>query len=173
MFFFVQFDGWDNTDQCGKLGKFKAAFGEWTSPILLDTDGRPGGCKVRFAMLDESKLLDDLSIEAALYADDVGGDQCSGGGPHQIPIADNASDIKWTPWLVIDADERPGGCQFAFYLDGRTDVVFDVNFYPEGNALQCGNPGRHTATPQHPVIIRVDTDDRRGGCKLAFRLRAA
>jgi hypothetical protein len=83
---------------------------------------------------------------------------------------------EWSPAIRLDTDSRGGGClhQFAIVdLDRRiTGLMIWVNFFGDGDAAQCGNPGNRVI----PVRKRfdsllftqpmsIDTDNRGGGCQ--------
>ena len=61
--------------------------------------------------------------------------------------------------------------QPVFSLYGRDDVELDVAFWADGDAGQCGNAGFHTVRLNSPVRLRLDMDNRPGGCRQMFRLR--
>lgn len=53
-----------------------------------------------------------------------------------------------------------------------TPSAIGISFYPDGDAGQCGGPTQQwTQSPGWTTTIRLDTDDRGGGCQLAFGIR--
>lgn len=95
----------------------------------------------------------------------------------------------WSNPVRIDTDGRPGGCLQAFAVsDPRNTLAglnLSVNFRPDGDPGQCGNPGLK-AIPVLPfdavsystvygtilsnAAYRIDTDNRSGGCLQTFSL---
>lgn len=145
----------------------------YSPPIRIDTDGRKGGCLYRIGILDTAGSLaqTDFKLNLSFYADGDAG-QCGNQGTFDVPVSTSNAQISLTHAIVMDMDNRPGGCQMIWTVEGRS-AVLDVKFIPDGDPGQCGNPGIHTASDGNPVRIRLDTDDRLGGCRLSLRLRAA
>lgn len=163
---------WDvDAGQCngGFYGQGFVKMGDWTPAMRLDMDGRPGGCYQSFAIVDPSQVLNGLVLKVAVWADGDG--QCDFAGERTVPINRDSNQVSWSSPYRLDTDNRPGGCQQRFTIEGRGDVALDVSFQPDGDPGQCGNAGVHTAVAGQPVQIRVDTDNRPGGCRQAFRLR--
>lgn len=53
-----------------------------------------------------------------------------------------------------------------------TPSAMGISFYPDGDAGQCGGPTQQwTQSPGWTTPIRFNTDDRSGGCQLAFGIR--
>jgi hypothetical protein len=168
-FFFINFFADGDAGQCNGLanGVQATALGDWSQAIRLDTDNRPGGCFQQFAIFDPGHLLDGLVLEVNIFPD--GQAQCDSPGERIIPIS--ASGIVWSSAYRIDTDNRPGGCQQVFTLEGRDDIVFDVAFFSDGNSGQCGGIGVHTVDTSGGAQIRLDMDQRDGGCRQQFNLR--
>ena len=92
----------------------------------------------------------------------------------------------WSPFIKIKPDMRTGGClhRFAIVDTGSrlADLFISVSFWGDGDATQCGNPGTHdlprltrdpvreTAADWTPPL-KIDTDQRRGGCIERWSLR--
>ncbi|MFI7359990.1 hypothetical protein ACIBTP_39460 [Streptomyces avidinii] len=83
--------------------------------------------------------------------------------------------------IRFDTDSRPGGCRLAFgiydpdnYFAGAS-VTYRFESSTGGNPAQCGNQGTHQMPIQRTSrafgpSIRIDTDNRPGGCVLTFAL---
>jgi hypothetical protein len=92
----------------------------------------------------------------------------------------------WTPYIKIKTDSRTGGCLHRFSIidtGGRLpDLHISVSYWGDGDATQCGNPGTHdiprltrdpvreTAADWSPPL-KLDTDQRRGGCHQRWAMR--
>lgn len=127
-------------------------------------------------------------LATLFYADDVyppGNGQCEGAAHGRLyaPLG------EWTPEIRIDADGKSGGCCQAWaILDPKhklgDDFSMSVNWvYDGGIAEQCGNGGprqipvwRDDPPPAMEnaiawsTFIRIDTDDRAGGCYEDFQI---
>lgn len=160
-----------DASQCNALayGYMRAGLGEWTPTIRIDTDGRWGGCLQQFGVTDPTGVVSGLQLAVNFYGDGDA-DQCNSPGYRQIPVTSSTT-AQWSSAYRIDADSRSGGCWQVFYLNGRSDMVLDIEFTAESDAGQCNNAGMHTVTAGNPVAIRIDTDERDGGCRQRFRLR--
>lgn len=171
--FIHNFYGDGDIGQCNALayGKTLTRMGEWTPTVRLDTDGRPGGCYQQFSIYDPENTLSGLTLQVEFYPD--GNAQCDNPGLKVIPI--HRDIVTATSYMSdayrIDTDNRSGGCQQRFILTGRNDIAFDVSFYADGDSGQCGNQGTHEVTVGRPATIRLDMDNRSGGCRQSFRLR--
>lgn len=167
-YFFQNFYADGDAGQCngGAYGTHAAPLGQWTPAMRLDTDNRGGGCYQQFSIFDPSGLLNGLLVVVDFYPD--GDRQCDFPGPRYIPVGPS---LHWSSPYRIDTDNRSGGCQQVFSIYGRYDVELDVAFWADGDAGQCGNAGFHTVTPYNSVRIRLDMDNRPGGCRQMFRLR--
>jgi len=168
--FLMNFYGDDDASQCNALatGIQAVAFGQWTYPIRIDTDNRRGGCVQQFAIFDPANVLAGLKLKVKFVPDGTG--QCDSPGEREIPI--RSTSIEWSDPYRIDTDDRRGGCQQTFTIEGRSDVALDVLFNGDADAGQCGNTGLHTAVLGQSVQLRIDTDSRRGGCIQQFNLRS-
>jgi hypothetical protein len=176
-YFLENFTGDGDLGQCngGFYGAQAAREGSWMNSVLIDADSRLGGCLQQFAVYDPSGSLQGNTTISVVFSPDPGGDpgQCGSPGERAIPYV-RSLPSKWTTWsnpYRIDTDNRPGGCLQTFKVEGRSDVVLDVQFDATGDPGQCGNTGTHSATVKHPLTLRIDTDDRSGGCRQSFRLR--
>ncbi|MFE5806224.1 hypothetical protein [Streptomyces sp. NPDC056491] len=90
-------------------------------------------------------------------------------------------DGNLTEPIRFDTDSRSGGCRLAFgiydpdnYFAG-TSVTYRFESSPGGNPARCGNQGTHQMPIQRTSrafgpSIRIDTDNRPGGCILTFAL---
>ena len=171
LFFLEKFVGDGDISQCNgaAYGTIIAPINQWSQEVRIDTDRRAGGCLQSFAVLDPRNQASDLSIFVDFEPDGDAG-QCGNSGFRPIPVIARTSDNFSDPYR-IDTDNRAGGCLQTFYLFGRNDIVLDVRFTADGDPGQCGNTGTFTVTPTTPVTFRIDTDNRAGGCREAFRLR--
>jgi hypothetical protein len=167
--FFESFYGDADITQCNWAadGDLSAPLGRWTPAVRIDTDGRAGGCIQQFAIQDPKNELAGVTLSVDFEPDGDG--QCDMAGPRNIPIAARA--MGWSSPYRIDADNRAGGCLQKFTLSGPNVVYFDVDLVPDGDAGQCGNAGAHTIVSGQSVTVRIDTDDRPGGCLERFRIR--
>jgi hypothetical protein len=158
--------------QCGNWGQQWAASG-WTIPIRFDTDNRSGGCQLAFGISDPQLSLGGLTLT---YQWQVipGSDsrQCGNQGTFQMPMTSYR--VFGTP-IVVDTDDKSGGCNLTFTMSGRNDVALDIQFWPDGDAGQCLNylpQGQYrTVRAGTPVTIGINTDGRSGGCQFSLRLR--
>ena len=97
--------------------------------------------------------------------------QCA--GPTQQWVAAGS----WSTPIRIDADGRTGGCLLAFGVQDA-NVGFTYRWVTTGgNPVQCGNQGLYNAPETTPATfgsrIRINTDDRGGGCFLILALESA
>ena len=92
----------------------------------------------------------------------------------------------WSPYIKFKTDSRSGGCLHRFSIldtgSRLADLHISVSFWGDGDATQCGNPGTHdiprlTREPVRETAadwsqpIKIDTDQRRGGCHQRWALR--
>jgi hypothetical protein len=92
----------------------------------------------------------------------------------------------WSPYIKIKTDSRTGGCLHRFSIvdtgSRLSDLFISVSFWGDGDATQCGNPGTHdlprlTRDPVRDTVadwtpaLKIDSDQRRGGCHLKWQLR--
>jgi hypothetical protein len=173
----MEFTPWDpkGAGQCeGRIGQQFAYMGDWTDPIRIDTDNRPGGCLLRFALQDPESEIAGLQLVFWYYtAPDSDAGQCEPKVGHITPI--RATQLDWTHEMKIDTDDRPGGCYQEFSIGGRGDFVLDVQQWTDGDIGQCpfAKPkGQfNTARGGKALILPLLPDSRPGGCWEAFRLR--
>ena len=128
----------------------------------------------------QSKAFAQTSI-FPLFAQRFIGDgdisQCNGAAYGEFVTSIN----QWTPEVRIDTDGRSGGCLQSFALIDPGNVLSGlslyVNFQPDGDPGQCGNPGfwviptnisGQNITYSNPY--RIDADNRSGGCQQTFYL---
>ena len=151
--------------------------GDWsvsprqTKEIRLDTDNRPGGCQLSFALADFGGSLAGLKITYQLMPEfGSHSGQCGENWrENPIPIG---TDLKFGDPIRIDSDNRTGWCNLTFAVTGRPDIRFEVLFYPDGRSEQCGNwsDNWRRVEPGQSLTLNLDMDDRAGGCRLALRL---
>jgi hypothetical protein len=121
----------------------------------------------------EQALDSSVALHENFFADGDPG-QCGGTGMQSAAMG------NWTSNVLIDTDNRSGGCQQQF---GVTDpegllpgLSLAVNFFGDGDAGQCGNSGLHPipitniTTPSLSTPYGIDTDGRSGGCWQVFSL---
>lgn len=88
---------------------------------------------------------------------------------------------NWTDAIRLDTDGRRGGCQLAFGLydpDGSLQglsLTYGFAATSGGDPGQCGNQGVHRMPIRGDArafgpSIRIDTDNRPGGCTLTFAI---
>ncbi|MFF2629296.1 hypothetical protein ACFVUN_26480 [Kitasatospora griseola] len=171
----VRFNPDGDPGQCGgRTGEQWANEYDGTEPIRLDTDSRLGGCQLAFGIYDPDDLLSSSSYTYTFEAT-PGGDpaQCGNPGTHQMAISKTSR--VFGPSIRIDTDNRPGGCILTFALSSPTSIRLGINYFSDGDRAQCGNAGPNNGAfspvaNDREVPIRIDTDDRPGGCGLQVRL---
>jgi hypothetical protein len=168
---FVRFYPDEDSGQCLGPRVQDAPLGSWTHPILINSDNRPGGCIQEFAVFDPHHELDGVRVTIDVRPDGKMQNQCDNPGPRDIPVSTRLDTLGWSRPYRLDTDDTPDGCRQVFSVEGRSDVALDVDFRADGVVDQCRNTGRHTASADHPVELRLDTDQRAGGCYQRFRLR--
>ncbi|KUN75794.1 hypothetical protein AQJ64_40960 [Streptomyces griseoruber] len=97
--------------QCGSQGTYRIPiqrFRTFGPSVRVDTDNRSGWCNLTFTVSGRS----DVVLDVQFYADGDGG-QCV----NALPAGQYRSAFAGSPVTVgIDADGRPGGCQFLLRL---------------------------------------------------------
>ncbi|WP_413104798.1 hypothetical protein [Streptomyces sp. Inha503] len=165
----IQFNP-DGTGQCeGRTGEQWATSPNWTEAIRLDTDNRPGGCRLAFGVTDPDGTLAGSSIKYQLTRSTNGVGQCGDNlSPNEVPILPIPAFGKQ---VRVDTDNQPGWCNLTFTVTGR--IVLDVQLYADGEPGQCedASPVTHSASAGSPVTVKIDTDGRPGGCQFLLRLR--
>jgi len=161
---------------------------DFGNKFLINTDNGWGGCQLSFQIHDAvgGTSLAGLRLFLEFTAEPGGRPgECGNTGRHEIPIvayrhfSGGGGDFHG---ILIDTDSQngfAGGCRFKFIVEGRDDVGFDYQFYPDTGAdpQQCINPTRpgqwRTVTRQQPDLVGfvVNTDDRPGGCYMAYRIK--
>lgn len=159
--------------------------GQWTLPLVLDTDSRSGGCGIWFGFNNQDGSLTGFNLQYT-YTESPGGanGQCPGVGPAPqiVPVVPFPVFFRYwmDPRITVDTDNRPGYCDLTLSATGRADVVLDVLWEFNGDGGQCHgalplgtNPPqvRTVQTGAVPVAMGFDTDNRGGACFLSFRLR--
>jgi len=166
-----EFVGTGDISQCNEsaYGQIVSAATNWSPPIKIDTDGRLGGCQYRIGIIDPDRTLRGSGFGLTmLFIADGDPAQCGGQGPHPVPISDSLDSVEMTLPIVMDMDDRVGGCVQRWSVTGSR-VSFDLTFYGDGDIGQCGNVGTQSAPPD--ISIKLDTDSRPGGCLQTLRLR--
>lgn len=106
------------------------------------------------------------------FVPDGNAGQCGGPTQQWVPSP------GWSSAIRLDTDNRPGGCQLAFGIQDVAGtfsglfITYQWFVTPGGDGGQCGNQGQFTV-PTNAGFgpnIRVDTDNRSGGCYLVFML---
>jgi hypothetical protein len=157
--------------------------GQYSQPLVIDSDSRPGGCRLAFGFNNADGSLTGLRFTYT-YGVSEGGNpgQCpfATGKPTDVPIFPIAFPFRYMmdPPLYIDTDGRPGWCDLKLEISGRTDVEVDVIYEFNGDSGQCKgallqgtNQPRVVKASGPPVTIGLDTDNRGGACFLSYRLR--
>jgi hypothetical protein len=160
--------------QCygGAHGRITASGGSFSAPMFLDTDGRTGGCNYQIGLVDPYGELAKRGFKLTMqFSTNGDAGQCGGIGTYEVPVSKSLDRVRFTPYILIDTDNRAYGCLLRFTLAG-SDVALDVNFRSNMDAGQCGNQGTHSISGGQWVEIFLDMDDRPGGCYLSLRLRS-
>ncbi len=76
----------------------------FSDPLGYDTDGRSGGCQVRFSVNGRNDIAWDIE-----FVGDGDGGQCGGAGSYTIEAGGSAQ-------IRVDTDGRPGGCRLRSQL---------------------------------------------------------
>lgn len=166
--------------QCGG-GTQGGAFGHWSQPVVLRTDGHQGGCEQDFTIRDPKGQLSGMrffvEIQPMLGAD---AGQCFSGqhplGRREIPV--HTVTGGWSsPTILVDTDTRAGGCLQTFSVEGTNrDFFLEIQHFPEfgNNKGQCG---KNVTTPSTPHRIGVGQSitltldmDFQSGCAQQFRI---
>lgn len=159
--------------QCGgRQGEQWHLNGDWSDEIRLDTDDRPGGCRLAFGIYDPQNQLGSASFRYAFQSSPgTAPGQCGNEGDYRIPTSSTAR--TFGPTIRIDTDSRQGGCTLTFLVSNTASATLDIRYSGDGDVSQCGGAlpnDVHTASPGHPVALAVDTDNRPGGCRLQLRM---
>ncbi|MFJ9828916.1 hypothetical protein ACIRSU_31770 [Streptomyces sp. NPDC101160] len=172
----IQFNPDGNPGQCGgRTGEQWKYSATPTDVIRFDTDSRAGGCQLAFGIYDPENELPGL-IATYTFRSTPGGDpaQCGNQGTHRIPVSTTSR--TFGPVIRIDTDNRQGGCDLTFALSTPRGESIGVNYTSDGDRAQCGNalpPSDGSFSPvdnDREYTLRIDTDDRPGGCRLRLRL---
>jgi hypothetical protein len=140
--------------------------------MLIDTDGKSGGCRQRFML--QSQCTVDMTICVDFEGDSPSADlgQCQNHGIHCAGIN------QWTDEIRLDMDGRNGWCTqeffilseielFTLYMDFQGDDGGDAN----GQCKVTGTSKAYSEYGTGTGVIGLDTDDRPGGCLQKFMLR--
>ena len=169
--------------QCGgRIGEFETAFGQRSDAIKFDTDNREGGCVYRVAIVDPHGALAARQWQLNIVFTPQGHiGQCKYPGSRIVPIVRSVGDVaaawaapEWLNPIIVDTDDRVGGCVIEFQITGPQTArspVLDIRYTPDGDPGQCPQAGDKVATLGHPAAIIIDTDNRPGGCFFQMRLR--
>jgi hypothetical protein len=107
-------------------------------------------------------------------SDSAGAAQCHQAGMQSVKIN------EWTRNILIDADNRPGGCWLYWSLvDAENSLaplqIFVTYEYDGPDTGECAS-GRGRAeiprspNPQNSRSILIDTDNRQSACRLTFEV---
>jgi hypothetical protein len=152
-------------------GRIVSPATEYSPAIKMDTDGRPGGCKYQMGIVDPSGELAKRGFKLTMdFWPDGEAGQCGSPGPRQIPVSRSLGQVKLSDAIVIDTDNRPGGCRQRWSMAGH-GVAFDMKFWAEGEPGQCKDLGNYSIAGGQQVEIGIDTDNAPGGCLQSLRLR--
>ena len=164
------------------MGEFETPFGQHSDAIKFDTDNREGGCQYRVAIIDPDGALAARHWQLTVVFTPQGHiGQCKYPGSRVVPIVAAISDVAaawaapdWADPIVIDTDDRVGGCVLEFQITGPDTArspVLDIRDVPDGDPAQCPRAGDKVASLSHPAAVIIDTDNRPGGCFFQMRLR--
>jgi hypothetical protein len=114
--------------------------------------------------------LSNVLLVQEFYPDDDPG-QCNAGAIGRIVSPAG----EWSPGIRLDTDNRSGGCIHRFALVDLNNALPGLrimfNWFGDIDASQCGYPGARTipingsfSSLSFTDWIRIDTDDRAGGC---------
>jgi hypothetical protein len=171
VFIFQEFLGDGDAGQCNgaAYGQIISRADQWSPTIRMDTDNRSGGCRYRIGMVDPLNALRGFMLTMQLVPDGDPG-QCSNTNINQVPIVQSGV-VQYTAPIRIDTDNRSGGC-VQIWRASNQGAYFDLFFMPDGDPGQCGNPGTHSTQATGEIRIRLDMDNRSGGCVQSLRLRS-
>ncbi|MFC9432136.1 hypothetical protein [Streptomyces sp. NPDC056987] len=166
----IRFNPDGDAGQCGgRTGEQWAASPNWTQAIRFDTDDRPGGCQLAFGVYDPDRVLTGSTITYQLSRSTGGVGQCGNNVlPNKLPILPVPA---FGAPVRVDTDGQPGWCNLTFSVTGN--LVLEVQLYADGDAGQCEDaaPFTHYAFDGTPVTVKIDTDNRAGGCQFLLRLQ--
>jgi hypothetical protein len=157
--------------QCGgALGIHCVPLGEWTPQMLIDTDGKIGGCRQKFMLQSDCDV--DLEICVDFFVSPGGdGGQCKNQGVHCAGIN------QWTVEMGLDMDGRGGWCNQQFFVLGESehftlfmDFIGDDGLDSAGQCKVTGTSKAYSEYGTGTAIIGLDTDNRPGGCFQKFML---
>nr|XP_006817276.1 PREDICTED: perivitellin-2 67 kDa subunit-like [Saccoglossus kowalevskii] len=150
---------------------------QYTAYYRDDTDGRGGGCQMRWGIAASvyDYWFSQVQICYQWYADGDGG-QCGGGAARLLCAPLNS----YTGYYRDDTDGRGGGCRMSWQLKvpvNSPDWMFDTQlcyrWYPDGDGGQCGGGVDRTLCAyanRWTTYYRDDTDGRSGGCRMQWGL---
>lgn len=175
-------EGVPNGQCAGRMGEFTTPFGALSDAIKFDTDNREGGCEYRLAIIDPDAILAARQWQLSVIFTPQGHiGQCKYPGTRAVPIVGSIQEAidAWTrpPWrepILIDTDDRVGGCVLEFQISGPDSArspVLDITYVSDGGPEQCPQAGEKFAALGHPAAMIIDTDGRPGGCLMQLRLR--
>src|SRR5262249_29159131 len=119
--------------ECGNVGGTQfTRFGDWTPPIRIDTDDRPGHCKLQYALIDPERKLGALKWEMKWAfepnADTRAPAQCGGRMDVQtIPftrsVPKSEDEIAFSEEILVNTDSRRGGCVQEFRISDAQNLA--------------------------------------------------
>jgi hypothetical protein len=153
-----------------------ATEGSWTTPLAVDTDSRPGGCELKFGLNNADGSLTGLNLNYWFIPGNTG--QC-GGTANNKAIPHFPFPFQWffMDPIIVNSDNRVGGCELTLAISGRNDVEIDVLWEYNGDGGQCpgadprGSNQPRRITSSQGLSVFFETDDRSGACFISFRLR--
>ena len=168
--------------QQGATGQRFAVMGNWLPEIVLTPNDDPGGCSIRFAILDPKQLFGGTKINVVMSKRGGGSSPaCYPNISPRIPVTQSVP--GWSEALHFDTrDSIPDTCALGFRIEAGTpaSVQFEAYSYPDGaTSSQCGNPAPkgapHTiwvAAPSggHALDVYVRTTNSTGSCRMGFRV---
>ncbi|MBP2330151.1 hypothetical protein JOF56_010536 [Kibdelosporangium banguiense] len=150
--------------------------GEWTTAMVVDTDSRPGGCELKFGLNNADGSLNGLVLSYWFIPGNTG--QCGGTASNvPIPYFPFAFQYFFMDPIIVNSDNRVGGCELTLAISGRNDIALDVLWEFNGDGGQCpgadprGSNQHRTIDSTQGLSVFFETDDRGGACFLSFRLR--
>lgn len=125
-----------------------------------------------------AELFAEFGISYVPQGETHSSSQCVGPRQQWAPVP------SWSSTILLDTDQRPGGCQLSFGIRDFNGGLAGLNLTYAWSGMaddagqldgsQCGNQGQNvipiTQFPAFGPNIFVDTDARKGGCLLTFAM---